>query len=39
VRKAGGNYDVVVEIDGLFELHRQNQSGATLQNNRVHVTV
>src|SRR5207302_705972 len=39
VRKQGGDYEVVVYIDGIFEYHQWKEPGqpGTKQNNRLHV--
>jgi len=36
-RKQGGDYDVTVYIDGLFEFHRRVQGGVKQENNTLHV--
>src|SRR2546429_5136184 len=37
VRKQGGQFEVTVYIDGLFEYQRSVKSGATNENNTLHV--
>lgn len=37
VRKQGGDYDVTIYIDGLFEYHRRMQGDTTQENNTLHV--
>ena len=37
VRKQGGQVEVTVYIDGVFEHHRWQEEGETKQNNRLHV--
>jgi RHS repeat-associated protein len=37
VRKQGGDYDVTIYIDGLFEYHRRVKGGTTQENNTLHV--
>jgi RHS repeat-associated protein len=37
IRRAAGNYDVTVYIDGSFQHHRQVRPGQTRENNSLHV--